>query len=225
MVMAAPTATSTEGRAMTTTHHQQILQNWFSPAFPIGAFSYSTGLETAIANGTVRNRQDLQSWLSMALHHGAAQTDAVIVAAAFSGEDVNDLCLSLCAGAERHLETSELGRAFTAVVNDTHELDLPDGLAYPVAVGIAGVRIGLDQRQLVCAFLQSWCANQISVAVRTIPIGQLDGQQCLVALMPEIESAAGLAQATPSDEIGSFAMAAELASLEHETAEQRIYRT
>lgn len=225
MVMAAPTATSTEGRAMTTTHHQQILQNWFSPAFPIGAFSYSTGLETAIANGTVRNRQDLQSWLSMALHHGAAQTDAVIVAAAFSGEDVNDLCLSLCAGAERHLETSELGRAFTAVVNDTHELDLPDGLAYPVAVGIAGVRIGLDQRQLVCAFLQSWCANQISVAVRTIPIGQLDGQQCLVALMLEIESAAGLARATPSDEIGSFAMAAELASLEHETAEQRIYRT
>ena len=210
---------------MTTGHHQQILQNWFSPAFPIGAFSYSTGLETAIANGTVTNRQDLQSWLSMALHHGAAQTDAVITAAAFAGEDVNDLCLSLCAGAERHLETSELGRAFTAVINDTHRLALPDGLAYPVAVGLAGSALGLECRQLICAFLQSWCANQISVAVRTIPIGQLDGQQCLVALMPEIESAADLAVATPSDEIGSFAMAAELASLEHETAEQRIYRT
>ena len=209
----------------TAANQQLILQNWFSPAFPIGSFSYSAGLETAIANGTVGNRQDLQSWLSMALHHGAAQTDAVIVAAAFSGEAVNDLCLSLCAGAERHLETSELGRAFTAVVNDTYRLGLVDGLAYPVAVGMAGSALGLDRNQLVCAFLQSWCANQISVAVRTIPIGQLDGQQCLVALMPEIESAVDLAMATPSDEIGSFSIAVELASLEHETAEQRIYRT
>ena len=225
MVMAARTATIIDGGKMTTAHHQQILQNWFSPAFPIGAFSYSAGLETAIGNGIVGNRQALQSWLSMALRHGAAQTDAVIAAAAFTGEDVNDLCLSLCAGAERHLETSELGRAFTAVVNETHGLGLPTGLGYPVAVGMAGSALGLECRQLICAFLQSWCANQISVAVRAIPIGQLDGQHCLVALMPEIESAAGLALATPSDEIGSFAMAAELVSLEHETAEQRIYRT
>ena len=210
---------------MTSTQHQQTLQNWFSPAFPIGAFSYSAGLETAIANGRVNNRQDLQSWLSMALHHGAAQTDAVIVARACAGEDVNDLCLALCTGAERHLETCELGRAFTQTVNSTHGLDLVTGLAYPVAVGLAGARLRLDQRQLVCAFLQSWCANQISVAVRAIPIGQLDGQQCLVALMPEIDAATNLAMATPSDDIGSFAMGAELASLAHETAEQRIYRT
>ena len=210
---------------MTGTSHLQIIQNWFSPAFPIGAFSYSAGLETVIADGTVGNRQDLQSWLTMALHHGAAQTDAVMVACACAGEDVNDLCLSLCASAERHLELIELGRAFTAVVNETHSLDLPNGLAYPVAVGRAGASLGIDQRQLICAFLQSWCASQISVAVRAIPIGQLDGQQCLVALMPEIDDAADLALATPGDEIGCFATGAELASLEHETAEQRIYRT
>ena len=210
---------------MTATRHQQTLLNWFSPAFPIGAFSYSAGLETVIAEGTVGNRQDLQSWLTMTLRHGAAQTDAVMVACAYAGEDVNDLCLSLCSGAERHLETSELGRAFTAVVNETHGLDLPDGLAYPVAVGCAGASLGIDPRQLICAFLQSWCASQISVAVRAIPIGQLDGQQCLVALMPEIDVATDLALATPADDIGSFAMGAELASLEHETAEQRIYRT
>jgi len=212
-------------QAMTAALHQQIIQNWFSPAFPIGAFSYSAGLETAIANGSVGSRQELQSWLSMALHHGAAQTDAVIVARAFEGEDVNDLCLSLCAGAERHLETTELGRAFTQIVNATHGLELTAGLVYPVAVGHAGARVGLGQGQLVRAFLQSWCTNQISVAVRAIPIGQLDGQQCLVALMPEIDEAANTALATPADQIGSFATGAELASLEHEAAEQRIYRT
>lgn len=210
---------------MTATLHQQILQNWFSPAFPIGAFSYSNGLETAITDGTVRTRHALQAWLSMALRHGAAQTDAVIMTLSLGGEDVNDLCLALCAGAERYRETTELGRAFTRVVNETHDLELPGGLAYPVAVGIAGRKLGLDQRQLVCAFLQSWCANQISVAVRAIPIGQLDGQRCLVALSPEIDAAADLAIVTPGDEIGSFAPAADMTSLEHETTEQRIYRT
>ena len=210
---------------MSSSHSQQILQNWFSPAFPVGAFSYSAGLETAIARGKVTDRRTLQEWLRMALHHGAPQTDAVIVKSAFAGEKVNDLCLSLCAGAERYLETTELGRAFTKTVNETHGLDLPDGLGYPVAVGLAGRAVGLDPRQLVCACLQSWCANQISVAVRAVPIGQLDGQRCLVALMPNIEEATDRAIATASDDIGSFSMAAELASLEHETAEQRIYRT
>jgi len=212
-------------QTVTATLHQRIIQNWFSPAFPIGAFSYSTGLESAIAKSSVGSWQELQSWLSMALHHGAAQTDAVIVARAFEGGDVNDLCLSLCVGGERHLETTELGQAFTQIVNATHGLDLAAGLAYPVAVGHAGAGVGLDQGQLVSAFLQSWCANQISVAVRAIPIGQLDGQQCLVALMPDINEATITALATPADQIGSFATGAELASLEHEAAEQRIYRT
>lgn len=202
-----------------------ILQNWFSPAFPIGAFSYSGGLETAIARGDVHDRDSLVAWLRAAVLHGAVFTDAVFLRAAMAGEDVNELCLALCAGAERHLETTELGAAFCRVMRDTQTFDLPPGLAYPVAVGMAARQLGLDHNATLTAFLQGSCMNQISVAVRAVPIGQMDGQACLVALMPVIEQGAAKAMATNVEEVGSFALAADLCTLEHETTEQRIYRT
>lgn len=201
------------------------LQNWFSPAFPIGAFSYSGGLETAIASGAVHDRDSLVGWLHALILKGAIFTDTVFLRAARDGEDVNELCLALCAGAERHQETTELGAAFSRVIRETRHVDLPTGLAYPVAVGMAAERLGLEREATVAAFLQGACMNQISVAVRAVPIGQLDGQACLVALMPAIDRAAAQAMATEVEAVGSFALAADLCTLEHETTEQRIYRT
>ncbi|MGB1710561.1 MAG: urease accessory protein UreF, partial [Candidatus Puniceispirillaceae bacterium] len=114
-----------------------ILQNWFSPAFPVGAFSYSGGLETAIARGDVYDRDSLAGWLRQTLRHGSIFMDAVFLRATMEGEDVNDLCLALCAGAERYQETTELGAAFGRVMRETQVIELPAGLAYPVAVGMA----------------------------------------------------------------------------------------
>ena len=202
-----------------------ILQNWFSPAFPVGAFSYSGGLETAIARGDVHDRHSLQGWLCATILHGAVFTDAVFLRAAMEGGDVNELCLALCAGAERHQETTELGAAFRRVIHGTQPVDLPLGLAYPVAVGMAAGQLGLATDATVAAFLQGACMNQISVAVRAVPVGQMEGQACLVALMPAIEQAARQAMATTIEEVGSFTPAADLCTLEHETNEQRIYRT
>jgi len=215
------------GIEMTLTLSQQllVLQNWFSPAFPIGAFSYSGGLETAIARGDVRDRDSLVAWLTVLLTHGAVFTDAVFVRAALAGKDANDLCLALCAGAERHQETTELGAAFATVMRETRALDLPSGCAYPVAVGMAARDLGLDSEATIAAFLQGACMNQISVAVRTVPIGQVDGQTCLVALMPVIDQAVAKVMTTDMEEVGSFALAADLCALEHETDTQRIYRT
>ena len=219
-------AMSIEMTATTTrSEHLLVLQNWFSPAFPIGAFSYSGGLETAIARGDVNDRDSLAEWLTVLLLHGAAFTDAVFLRATLVGEDVNDLCLALCAGAERHQETTELGAAFATVMRETRAIDLPSGCAYPVAVGMAARQLGLDSEATIAAFLQGACMNQISVAVRTVPIGQLDGQSCLVSLMPVIEQAVATTMITDAQEVGSFALAADLCVLEHETARQRIYRT
>lgn len=202
-----------------------ILQNWFSPAFPIGAFSYSGGLETAIARGDVHDRDSLASWIRTVLSHGSVFTDAVFLKAAWKGEPVNDLCLALCAGAERHQETTELGAAFSRIMRETQDIDLPPGLAYPVAVGMAARQLGLDGEATVAAFLQGACMNQISVAVRAVPIGQIDGQACLVSLLPAIEQAVTKAMEMDVEEVGSFALAADLCTIEHETAIQRIYRT
>ena len=205
--------------------HLLILQNWFSPAFPVGAFSYSGGLETAIARGAVHDRDSLADWLTVSLLNGTAFTDAVCLRAALAGGEVNDLCLALCAGAERYRETTELGVAFANVMRETQDVDLPEGLAYPVAVGLAARAFGLAPQATLAAFLQGFCMNQISVAVRAVPIGQIEGQSCLRSLMPVIEQALETVMVTSPDEMGSFALAGDLCALEHETAEQRIYRT
>ena len=215
------------GTEMTATpaEHLLILQNWFSPSFPVGAFSYSGGLETAIARGAVHNRDSLADWLTVSLLNGTAFTDAVCLRAALAGREVNDLCLALCAGAERYQETTELGAAFANVMRETQDIDLPEGLAYPVAVGLAARAFGLAPQATLAAFLQGFCMNQISVAVRAVPIGQIEGQSCLRSLMPVIERALETVMVTSPDEMGSFALAGDLCALEHETAEQRIYRT
>ena len=215
------------GTEMTATpaEHLLILQNWFSPAFPVGAFSYSGGLETAIARGAVHDRDSLADWLTVSLLNGTAFTDAVCLRAALAGGEVNDLCLALCAGAERYRETTELGVAFANVMRETQDVDLPEGLAYPVAVGLAARAFGLAPQATLAAFLQGFCMNQISVAVRAVPIGQMEGQSCLRSLMPVIERALETVVVTSPDEMGSFALAGDLCALEHETAEQRIYRT
>ena len=215
------------GTDMTTqpTTERLVLQNWFSPSFPIGAFSYSSGLETAIARGHVHNRDTLTEWLKTLLLHGNLFTDAVFLNATIEDNDVNELCLALCASAERHQETTELGAAFCRVMRETQNMDLHAGLAYPVAVGLAARHLGFDRAATVAAFLQGNCMSLISVAVRAVPIGQMDGQACLTSLISIIESATAKAMTTAFEDAGSFAMAADLCALEHETATQRIYRT
>ena len=138
---------------------------------------------------------------------------------------MNELCLALCAGAERYQETTELGAAFANVMRETQDIDLPEGLAYPVAVGLAARALGLAPQATLAAFLQGFCMNQISVAVRAVPIGQMEGQSCLRSLMPVIERALETVMVTSPDEMGSFALAGDLCALEHETVGQRIYRT
>ena len=203
------------GTEMTATpaEHLLILQNWFSPAFPVGAFSYSGGLETAIARGDVHDRDSLTDWLTITVPYGTSFTDAVFLRAAMDGADVNDRCCALCGGAERYQETMELGAAFTKVLAATDAIMLPAGLAYPVAIGMAAGRLGLDTRMTLAAFLQAACLNQISVAVRAVPIGQIDGQTCLAALMPVIEQTVARALTTDIDAIGSFTPAADLCRL------------
>ncbi len=224
MDMAARMAMNTD--SMTPDAEQMlILQNWFSPAFPVGAFSYSGGLETAIARGDVYNRDSLASWLRQTLLHGSIFMDAVFLRSAMDGQGVNEQCLALCACAERFQETSELGAAFSRVMRDTQGIDLPTGLAYPVSVGMAARHLGLAREATLAAFMQGTCMNQISVAVRAVPIGQIDGQACLLSLAAVIEAATRKALATDAEQAGSFALAADLCALEHETSEQRIYRT
>lgn len=211
-----------------TTNHQDvmILQNWFSPVFPIGAFSYSHGLEMAIQDGHIMDQDSLYDWISSLLSHGTGRNDAIMIKSAYEGvPELNDLSLALSASKERYQETTELGYAFCRLFNASYDCDLPEGLAYPVAVGIASRTLGLNVKLTIQCYLQAFASNLISVGIRTIPIGQQSGQDCLLRLYPVIEDVATASISATLDDIGGAVFHADLMTMKHENITPRIYRS
>jgi len=212
---------------MTINHRDvMILQNWFSPVFPIGAFSYSHGLEMAIQDGHIMDQDSLYDWISSLLSHGTGRNDAIMIKAAYDGlPELNDLCLALSASKERYQETTELGQAFCRVFNASHDGNLPEGLAYPIAVGMASRMLGLNLILTIQCYLQAFAANLISVGIRTIPIGQQSGQDCLLRLYPVIEDVTTNTITATIDDIGGAVFHADLMTMKHESITPRIYRS
>ena len=203
-----------------------ILQAWFSPAFPTGAFSYSHGLEAAIQHGLVSDKQSLTEWISCLLTDGSGWNDGLFLKAAYEGvNDVNGLCIALCSCKERYQETIELGRSFTRAVNESYGVELEPGLAFPVAVGTAARRRNIDLKLTTQSYLQAFAASLISVGVRIIPIGQQAGQDCLVTLCTIIEEANNKLDAAGLDQLGNASFISEIMSMMHEKSNPRIYRT
>ncbi|MBD3764682.1 MAG: urease accessory protein UreF [Rhodobacterales bacterium] len=203
------------------------LVQWLSPAFPTGGFAYSSGLEWAIAAGTVRDAAGLQDWLGHLLDRGSAQADAVLLCAALRpGADLDALdarARALAASRERLVETLDQGRALAQTTNALTGADHPPR-ALPVALG-AAAPLGLGVDQVAQLFLQAWAANLVQAAVRFVPLGQTAGQAVLAALQPAIVAAAARAAATAPEEIATAAHAADLAAMRHETMDVRIFRT
>jgi len=220
---------------MTRNGDLQKLLTWLSPAFPVGAFAWSAGLEYAIVAGTVQDRTTTQAWIEGVLHHGSLRTDAILFAHAHRAttdplalRDLADLCLALTPARERHDETTITGAAFAAAAQawPTPVLaNLPSPCPYPIAVGAiaAGHAIALDAALL--AWLTASVHSQVSVAVRLVPIGQSDGLAIMAALEPAIASVAALCQHAALDDIGSAAYAADIAQMSHETLTTRIFRS
>lgn len=213
----------------------QKLLTWLSPAFPVGAFAWSAGLEAAIVDGTVHDRTTVQAWIEGILHHGGMRTDAILFAHAHRGAqnpailgELADLCLALTPARERHDETTITGNSFVSAASawPTPIIEnLPHPCPYPIAVGAiaAGHRIALDAALL--AWLTASVHAQVSVAVRLVPIGQSDGLTIMAALERAIAEQASLCQHATLDDIGSVAYAADIAQMSHETLTTRIFRS
>jgi urease accessory protein len=205
-----------------------LLLNWMSPAFPTGAFAYSHGMEWAIENGDLQTAQDVEPWISDLLTSGSAWNDAVIFAQCWSGdpEPLNELALALAGSAERFLETTQLGRSFAIAASEWTGQILPDeASAFPVAAGSSCSQMGISIEFATLAFLQGFCAALVSVAVRLVPLGQTRGLQILRNLMPVIATVAERASRATLDDLGTNTIAADIASMKHETLESRIFRT
>lgn len=199
------------------------LLSWFSPSFPVGAFSYSHGLEWAIDAGVVNERASLTSWLIDLAERGSGWNDMVLLAAAWRGEDVADLAESMSASAERQLETMQLGAAF-AMAATPWIADVPRG-PYPVAVGAACARMGIAVEAALAAFLHSFLANLISVAVRLIPLGHVQALAVLHELEPVVLAAARRAAHSNLDDLGAATILSDIASMRHEAQHKRVFRS
>ena len=207
--------------------HALTLMQWLSPAFPVGAFAYSHGLEQAIADGTVQDATTLQTWLAALLSHGSGYADAVLLSAAYQADDITSVDASaraFAAGAERLKETDLQGTAFCDTARAVWGLDL-QGLTYPVAVGAAARAMGIPLAETLPLYLHAFASNLVSVAQRAMPLGQTDGQAVLAALAHIIADAAATAENTPLDHLTSTSFAADIAAMRHETLQPRIFRT
>jgi urease accessory protein len=218
------------------------LMAWLSPAYPVGAFSYSGGIEWAVEAGDIRDAETLREWLVVMLAEGGGFCDSVFFVhahrATMAGDDaalhaVAELAAALAPSKERFLETTAQGRAFLAATRaawpcatlDQFAAVWTGPVALPVAVGVACAGHGIDCTLALPAFLHALVANWISAGVRLIPLGQTDGQRVLAALEEIVAATAIRAPATPLDEVGSASFRADLATMRHETQYTRLFRS
>lgn len=216
--------------AMTTDRHVLTLAQWLSPAFPVGAFAYSHGLETAISERAVTSAPTIRAWLETVLTSGSGRNDCILLRAAHGAGDAVELHMvdayarAAAASAERLLETDLQGEAFCSTVSDVWQDDLA-GLCYPVAVGAAAARLAIAPQLTAAMYLQAFAANLVSAAVRAVPLGQTEGQAVLAALTPLCEQIAAETADCGLDDLASTAFLSDIAAMRHETLQPRIFRS
>ena len=220
------------------------LMIWLSPAYPVGGYSYSHGLEWTVEAGKVRDAATLGDWIEDILQHGAGRSDAILLAEtwrAVTGSDERaladtvELAAALAPSAERRLETLAQGAAFlqaTRAVWPSSALDRlaaqiqeAQEIAYPVAVGACAAAHGLPLAPTVQAYLQAFAANLVSAGVRLIPLGQTDGLRVLARLEPLIPPLVARALGCRLDDVGGAGVVADIASMRHETQYTRLFRS
>lgn len=203
------------------------LTQWLSPAFPVGAFAFSHGVETAVRDGRIGDATSLEDWLIDLLDHGSARSDVVLLSAAYHSDEpleVHAAALSFQPSAERSEEALQLGRAFSRTVRDVWGLDLPD-LAYPVAVGHAAALRHIPLAEAAALYAHSFCSNLVSAAIRLVPLGQTEGQTVLARLHDRCTQLGGIADCFTLDDLASAAFLSDIQAMRHETQSPRIFQS
>jgi urease accessory protein len=209
------------------------LMTWLSPAYPVGAYSYSHGIEYAVEAGLVTDRDTLTTWVETIIAHGSGRVDAALLAATWRNPqrlaDVATLAKAWRGTAETALESAAQGAAFLAATraawpNDALE-HVGSNLPLPVAVGAAAAAHGIALEQTLLAYLQAFAANLVSAGVRLIPLGQTDGQRAIAALEGSVTAAAHAALDADLETLGTATPMVDWCSMRHETQYTRLFRS
>jgi urease accessory protein len=216
---------------------------WLSPAYPIGAFSYSHGVETAVEEGLIKDRLSLVAWLATVLENGTGRVDGALFAAAWRAVEARDWPLfdaiaeraaAWRGTSEMALESRQQGGSFLSITRTAwHHADLDTAherlggeIALPVAVALAAAAHGIALPAALSGYLHAFTANLISAAVRCVPLGQSDGQRALAGLEGAVGRTVAMALAVSDlDEVGTGTPLLDWCSLRHETQYTRLFRS
>jgi len=215
---------------------------WMSPGYPVGAYTYSHGLENAVETGCIADEATARDWIDAIAAEGAGFSDTVFLAQSWRAAEANDiealaevaeLAAAFSATSELARETQAQGAAFLDITRSAWPaatLDLLarawDGpVAYPVAIGAAAAGHGIALDDAARATLHAIVANLVSAAVRLVPLGQTQGQRILAALEPTVADTVARALETDLDGVASATLMIDIASMNHETQHTRLFRS
>jgi urease accessory protein len=226
------------------------LLTWCSPAYPTGAFSYSHGMEWAVAAGSVTTLAGLLDFVGAVLLRGGGRVDAVLFAHAWRAaqqpealwqqraraqlRELAELAAAFRATAETALESRQQGAAFLdvtlkawphprlrEVAADLHGQPIAQSVAVAVACAVHGIGLTVALH----AFVQVLAANLVSAGARLIPLGQTAAQTAMARLAPVVATVAAAALTVELDDLGTSAPALDLCSMRHETQYTRLFRS
>jgi urease accessory protein len=239
---AAPPAPDPDGLNQSEAAALYRLMTWLSPAFPVGAFSYSSGIEWAVEAGDIVDAASLRDWLASMLADGTGFCDGVLLAHAHRAalspghaglREIAELAAAFVPSRERQLETSTQGRAFIEIARAAWNgagldqmVSACDGATvYPVAVGVVSAAHAIPLASTMHAFFHALTSNWISAGARLVPLGQTDSQRVLASLEPVVIATGKRALQASLDDLGSATFRADLAGMRHETQYTRLFRS
>jgi urease accessory protein len=221
------------------------LQNWLSPGFPTGSYSYSHGLEWAIESHQIHHRASLVDWLDADLRFGSARNDAIFFVEAWrcaaGGHNARlletaELAAACRATSEFALEASQQGASCLATLREVWGDPAIDALSeglrqrsiqpvLPIVIAVRSAAEGVPVETALGAFLNALVSNFVTAGVRLIPLGQTDGQRAVAELEHAVLEASERALAAGLDDLGSAALMVDFASMLHETQYTRLFRS
>ena len=219
------------------------LMQLVSPALPVGAYTYSQGLEWAVESGRIVDEASAGQWIADLLQHGIGRFEAPLLVQLMrywrAGEArqiarLNEDFLASRESAELRAETLQMGYSLGRLLADLRDpaldalratlADLPE-LAFPTAWAGIAAAWEIDVQAATAAYLWSWAENQVLAALKAVPLGQAGGQRLLAELGGRIPAVATAALTLPESQWSNFTPAFAIACARHETQYSRLFRS
>jgi urease accessory protein len=210
-----------------------------SPTLPVGAYTYSQGLEWAVDAGTVGDEATALAWIGDVLAHGVARGEAVylahMMAAWADGDDarlarLDDEFIASRESAELRAETLQMGHSLKRLLGDlpefpAHRLAPFAQPSFPLAWSCAASAWSIPPEDALAAYLWAWAENQVMAALKAVPLGQTAGQRLLLSLGERLPGLAAAAVVAPIEAATNFLPGLAIASCRHETQYSRLFRS